>query len=84
MVVELFAHTVGVVKNGPFSPNYSGPIKVNQAVSSFLGFVAQWSECPTGNRKTQVQSPAGLLCVFFRLIRLSVHIFVGKEKDSLI
>ena len=28
MVVELFAHTVGVVKNGPFLPNYSGPIRV--------------------------------------------------------
>ena len=28
MVVELFAHTVGVVKNCPFLPNYSGPIRV--------------------------------------------------------
>ena len=28
MVVELFAHTGGVVKNGPFLPNYSGPIRV--------------------------------------------------------
>ena len=28
MVVELFAHTVGVVKNDPFLPNYSGPIRV--------------------------------------------------------
>ena len=28
MVAELFAHTLGVVKNGPFLPNYSGPIRV--------------------------------------------------------
>ena len=35
------------------------------ARSSCRGFVAQWSECPTGNRKTQVRSPAGLRCVFF-------------------
>ena len=47
--------------------------------------------CPTDNRKTgkwktQVRSPPGLRCVFFffRLIQLSVHIFVGKEKESLI
>ena len=32
MVVELFAHTVGVVKNGPFLPNYSGPIRVKGAL----------------------------------------------------
>ena len=25
---------------------------------------AQWLECPTGNRKTQVRMPAGLRCVF--------------------
>ena len=31
MVAELFAHTVGVVKNGPFLPNYSGPIRVKNA-----------------------------------------------------
>ena len=31
MVVELFAHTVGVVENGPFLPNFSGPIRVKPA-----------------------------------------------------
>ena len=52
------------------------------ARSSSCGFVAQWSERPTGNRKTQVRSPAGLRCVFFsRLIQLSVDVFVGKEKE---
>ena len=35
------------------------------ACSFCRGFVAQWSERPTGNQKTQVRSPAGLRCVFF-------------------
>ena len=35
------------------------------ARSSCRGFVAQWLERPTGNRKTRVRSPAGLRCVFF-------------------
>ena len=34
------------------------------ARSSCRGFVAQWSERPTGNHTTQVWSPAGLRCVF--------------------
>ena len=37
MVVELFAHTVGVVKNGPFLPNYSGPIRVNKNSHKSVG-----------------------------------------------
>ena len=38
MVVELFAHTVGVVKNGPFLPNYSGPIRVKGEVRRKMNF----------------------------------------------
>ena len=50
--------------------------------SSCRGFVAQWLERTTGNRKTQVRSPAGLRCVFFRLIQLSVHICrIEKRKE---
>ena len=40
MVVELFAHTVGVVENGPFLPNFSGPIRVNYARSQLCESVA--------------------------------------------
>ena len=37
---------------------------------------------PTGNRKTQVRSPAGLRrCDFFRLIQLSVHLSEKKRKE---
>ena len=53
------------------------------ARSSCRGFVAQWLERPTGNRKTRVRSPAGLRCVFFRLIQLSVHICRIEKKRSL-
>ena len=54
------------------------------ARSSCRGFVAQWLERPTGNRKTRVRSPAGLRCVFFRLIQLSVHICRIEKERSLI
>ena len=54
------------------------------ARSSCRGFVAQWLERPIGNRKTRVRSPAGLRCVFFRLIQLSVHICRIEKERSLI
>ena len=55
----------------------------NVAPRSCRGFVAQWFESPTSNRKTQVRFPGGaaLCCFFFRLIQPSVHIFVGNEKE---
>ena len=43
----------------------------------FRGFVAQWLECPTGNRKTRVRSPAGLRCVFFFVWSSCQFTFVG-------
>ena len=50
------------------------------ARSSCHGFVAQWLERPTGNRKTQVRSPAGLRCVFSSDPAVSLHLSDRKKK----
>ena len=54
MVVELFAHTVGVVKNGPFLPNYSGPIRVKRKKYSVTNPLC----LPHWQRKTSPRSTA--------------------------
>ena len=44
------------------------------------GFIAQWLERPTGNRKTQVRSPAELRCVFSSDPAVSSHLSDRKKK----
>ena len=71
-------------KNTAQKQNWQFGERQKFARSSCHGFVAQWLERPTGNRKTWVWSPAGLRCVFFRLIQLSVHICRIEKERSMI